>query len=76
MVATVEERVCELERAVGRHTPCPGDPCPFWVDSRCVVAGLRADLGESPDLAELLLTIRNQLGVAHDRALIPPGLRD
>ena len=72
----VEAGDCHLEAAVGRRAPCPGDPCPFWVDSRCVVAGLRADLGETPGLAELLLTIRAELGVPYDRALIPPGLRD
>jgi hypothetical protein len=55
-------QMCEIESALGRAEPCPGVPCPFWSDDRCVVAGLRADLGTSPELAEFLLRIRDELG--------------
>ena len=60
---------------MGNDSACPGDPCPFWSDSRCVIEGLRADLGGQPDVARLLLDIRRRLGVPPDRALLPPGLR-
>jgi len=57
---------------------CPGDPCPFWTDNACMIAGLRADLGSSPDLGRLLARIRDDLGglpVAPRNPLLPPGLR-
>jgi hypothetical protein len=74
--------LCDLEHAIGRTAPCPGDPCPFWSDARCVIAGLRADLGATPGLPQLLLRVRDAIGspagraFPQDRALLPPGLRD
>ena len=70
---------CQLEAAVGNDVDCPGEPCPFWTDHACVIAGLRADLGDQPDLVRLLTRIRNDLGgipVAPRNPLLPPGLRD
>jgi hypothetical protein len=55
-------QACQIQEALGRLELCPGEPCPFWEDERCVVAGLRADLGTSPGLADFLLRIRNELG--------------
>jgi hypothetical protein len=69
---------CQLEAAAGREVDCPGDPCPFWADDACVIAGLRADLGDRPDLVRLLARIREDLGgipVAPRNAFLPPGLR-
>jgi hypothetical protein len=58
----VEPRDCQIQHALGRVEPCPGEPCPFWLDEACVVAGLRADLGTTPGLPGLLLRIRDELG--------------
>ena len=52
---------CQLQYAAGRIEACPGRPCPFWSDSRCVIAGLRSDLGGNPDLVHLLLRVRTAL---------------
>jgi hypothetical protein len=75
----VATQSCHLEAAAGRSVDCPGDPCPFWSDSACVIAGLKADLGSRPDLGRLLARIRDDLGglpVAPRNPLLPPGLRD
>jgi hypothetical protein len=69
---------CHLEAAAGRDVGCPGDPCPFWARGACVIAGLRSDLGSSPDLVRLLTRIRDDLGgipVVQRHSLLPPGLR-
>jgi hypothetical protein len=73
----MEPRLCRIDSALGRPRECPGELCPFWWDDACVVAGLRADLGSTPGLPQLLLTIRSQLGGVPgvDHSLIPPGLR-
>ena len=70
---------CQLEAAVGNDVDCPGEPCPFWSNDACVIGGLRADLGDRPDLIRLLTRIRNDLGgipVTPRNPLLPPGLRD
>jgi hypothetical protein len=66
--------MCQIQNALGRAETCPGAPCPFWDDDRCVVAGLRADLGTSRGLPELLLEIRNALGAGAGTSfgLLPP----
>jgi hypothetical protein len=68
---------CTLKAAVGEHEACPGEPCPFWRDGSCVVAGLHADLATTAGLSELLLRIRDDLGARSPRSygLVPPGLR-
>jgi hypothetical protein len=70
---------CQLEAAVGNDVDCPGEPCPFWTDDACVIAGLRADLGDRTDLVSLLTRIRDELGgipIAAPNPFLPPGLRD
>ena len=70
---------CQLEATVGIEVDCPRDPCPFWAGEACVIAGLRSDLGDRPDLVRLLARIRDDLGglpVAPRNPLLPPGLRD
>ena len=69
--------VCSLKAAVGEYEPCPGEPCPFWGDDACAIAGLRADLRGTEGLAELLLRLRDELGgrAANNYGLLPPGLR-
>jgi hypothetical protein len=73
----MEPHLCRLERSLGRSTECSRGLCPFWRDAECVVAGLRADLGTTPGLPELLLGLRERLrhASAIDDALLPPGLR-
>jgi hypothetical protein len=69
---------CQLEAAAGYEVDCPGDACPFWADDACVIAGLRADLGNKPGLVRLLARIRDDLGgipVSPQNSLLPPGLR-
>jgi hypothetical protein len=69
--------LCELDRALGRFTECPGSRCALWVDSHCVVAGLRADWDSNPSLALMLNQVRGQLEPStSDQSLVPPGLRD
>jgi len=68
--------VCELDRALGRVSECAGSRCAFWVDSHCVVAGLRSDWDANPSLAVTLHQMRAGLASPSARTLIPPGLRD
>jgi hypothetical protein len=70
-------RLCHLELAVGRTSPCPEERCGFW-DDGCAVAGLRPDFSTNPELAEFLLVLRRRVEQkAPDTPyeLLPPGLR-
>jgi hypothetical protein len=72
----MEPQLCRIETALGRSTECPRAACAFWRDGACAVAGLRANLPGSPDLAEWLLRLRQEIGgPSWHRALLPPGLR-
>jgi hypothetical protein len=69
---------CDLEAALGRSVTCTEAECSLW-DGGCVVGGLRSDLGPRPDLARLLLALRERLDAERPssaRAVLPPGLRD
>jgi hypothetical protein len=72
----METTPCHLQDAAGRVEECPGLDCPFWSDGRCVIAGLRLDLGANPDLTHLLLALRARLsgGKPSLFGLLPPGL--
>ena len=75
-----ETRLCDLQLASGRIEPCPEAGCPFWDEGTCVVAGLRPDFEQDPELTQLLLTLRNRLARPdhRDRAplrLLPPRHR-
>jgi hypothetical protein len=69
--------LCSLEAGLGRVVACPGAPCPFWDDRVCVIAGLRADLGSSEELAAVLLRVRDALGGVRAGTFgpLPPGLK-
>ena len=69
---------CQLQYAASRVEECPGEECPFWEKDRCLIAGLRLDLGENPDLTHLLLKLRAELGGRTPTlfGLLPPGLRE
>jgi len=70
-------RTCTLKSALGESEPCPGEPCPFWGDDACAIAGLRSDLRGTDGLAGLLLRLREELGMRapHTSGLLPHGLR-
>jgi hypothetical protein len=72
-----ESHTCTLTSALGERETCPGEPCPFWGEGACAIAGLRADLRGTRGLAGLLLRLREELGVrAPDTyGLVPPVLR-
>jgi hypothetical protein len=62
------EGLCTLQYAVGRTERCPGERCPFWeeeVEVGCVVAPIKRQLIDQPELAQHLLEIRADLDRAH-----------
>lgn len=67
ILGSMERELCRLQYAAGRIEDCPGEDCPFWLDGRCIIGGLQADLDSSPELAELLLDVRSE--VAGQRSL-------
>ena len=77
--ADMEPHPCDIDSALGRERECPKDLCAFWSEDACVLTGLRADLGSTPGLAELMFGLRERVGepaeVGLDRFLLPPGLR-
>jgi hypothetical protein len=74
----MEQRLCQLEYAVGRLEECPGDACPFWAGHHCAVTPLWPDLATDEHLAELMLGVRADLArlTPHRtfRLFHPPGL--
>ena len=71
---------CELQMAAGRVEACPGAGCPFWDDGGCVIAALRPDFEQDPELTQLLLALRSRLARPKHRAwaplrLLPPLYR-
>jgi hypothetical protein len=52
---------CELQMAAGRVEPCPEAACPFWDAGGCVIAALRPDFEQDPELTQLLLSLRSRL---------------
>ena len=58
-------RICVESRALSAaQKSVRRELCQFWSDDTCVVAGLRADLGATPGLPELLLELRDRLDYA------------
>ena len=71
---------CELQMAAGRVESCPGAGCPFWDDGGCVIAALRPDFEQDPELTQLLLSLRTRLARPRRREwaplrLLPPRHR-
>lgn len=56
-----ETHLCDLQVAAGRVEACPEAGCPFWDEGECVVAGLRPDFEQDPELTQLLLSLRARL---------------
>jgi hypothetical protein len=73
----MDDMHCTLQYAAGRIERCPGEECPFWADSGCAIAGLRADLEANPLLVSHLLALRSKISSAPKSlfGLLPPGLR-
>ena len=72
-----ETHLCDLQLASGRIEPCPEAGCPFWDEGTCVVAGLRPDFEQDPELTHLLLSLRARLAGPEQRdwsplRLLPP----
>jgi hypothetical protein len=56
--------LCTIELiAEGRATRCPASECAFW-DGECLIARIESDLDRRPEVAEVLLEIRRELGRA------------
>jgi hypothetical protein len=53
--------LCDLQVAAGRAEPCPEAGCPFWDEGECIVAGLRPDFEQDPELTQLLLSLRSRI---------------
>jgi hypothetical protein len=56
-----ETHLCDLQLAACRVEPCTEAGCPFWDEGECVVAGLRPDFEQDPELTHLLLSLRARL---------------
>ena len=60
---------CALERALGRHSACPGRRCAFWEEGGavlrpgCALARTPIDL-ERAEVAERLLALRRRIELA------------
>jgi hypothetical protein len=60
---------CALEAATGRSVPCPEEACPFWepggaaLPGACVLERVRVEVTGRPDLARLLLEVRERLAL-------------
>jgi hypothetical protein len=59
------ERLCALERAVGRTSRCKGASCAFWLDAPgiglCLLEGSEDSFARRPDLARELIGVRASL---------------
>lgn len=81
MIARSDTHLCDLQLASDRVEPCPEAGCPFWDDGECVVAGLRPDFEQDPELTQLLLSLRSRLARSRAGAdwaplrLLPPRHR-
>jgi hypothetical protein len=63
----MELTTCHLEALVGREAACPGEPCPFWrAGDGCALDDARPELSGRPDVASLLLAVRDRLSAEAD----------
>ena len=54
--------ICHLEALVGRNGRCPGESCGFWqTDRGCALASASSELAGRPEVAQLLLEVRDRL---------------
>jgi len=60
-------QTCHLEALVGREARCTGEACGFWQTERgCVLDGSRGALDGRPEVALLLLEVRDRLAASRD----------
>ena len=60
-------RTCHLEALVGREAQCTGETCGFWQTERgCVLEGGAAELAGRPEVALLLLEVRDRLAAGRE----------
>jgi hypothetical protein len=60
-------QTCHLEALVGGDGRCPGDSCGFWESERgCVLEAARAELTGRPEVALLLLEVRDRLAASRE----------
>jgi hypothetical protein len=66
----MDERLCQIEKALGRREACPEAACPFWsagersCQGHCTFDGL--DLAGRETFAQLLHELRFELADAHE----------
>jgi hypothetical protein len=54
-------QLCTIELiAEGHANRCPGEECAFW-DRGCALARIETELGERPEVAQILLDLRREL---------------
>jgi hypothetical protein len=62
-------RICHLEALVGREAQCSGEACGFWqTEHGCVLDGASAELAGRPQVAQLLLEVRDRLTANREAA--------
>ena len=56
------DRTCHLEVLAGHAAQCPGEACGFWQTERgCALENASAELAGRPEVAQLLLEVRDRL---------------
>jgi hypothetical protein len=59
-------KLCTIELiATGHAERCPGSACAFWV-SGCVLERVETELDDRPEVAALLLELRQQIDAGRD----------
>lgn len=59
-------QTCHLEALVGREGRCPGESCGFWqTDRGCALDAARTELAGRPEVALLLLEVRDRLSAGN-----------
>ena len=62
-------QICHLEALVGRNGRCPGESCGFWQTERgCALEAARPELSGRPEVAQLLLEVRDRLAANRETA--------
>ena len=74
MTSRVAPKQCSLRAAVGERELCPGSACAFWegggsiIEAGCAIERLGVPVDHQPELARLLLDLRQMLEAARSDA--------